>query len=48
MGSRKSINITEEALSIGKLPTEVVASNIAQGQYDENGLLKQRVSVTSD
>lgn len=38
-GGRRSIsiNITEEALRIGKLPTESVAKNIAGGRYSKSG-----------
>jgi hypothetical protein len=32
---RKSINITEEALAIGKIPPEEVARRIATGQYTD-------------
>ena len=35
-----SINITEEALRLGKLPTEQVARNIAQNKYNDNGALR--------
>ena len=35
-----SINITQEALRIGKIPTEEVARNIAQGRYTKSGALK--------
>mmetsp|Transcript_9931 Transcript_9931/g.12352 ORF Transcript_9931/g.12352 Transcript_9931/m.12352 type:complete len:149 (+) Transcript_9931:3478-3924(+) len=35
-----SINITEEALRIGKLPTEQVSCNIAKNKYNNNGILK--------
>ena len=35
-----SINITEEALRIGKLPPEQVARNIAQNKYQSNGALR--------
>lgn len=52
-GSRKganssiSINITEEALRIGKLPTETVALNIAQNKYNKNGSLKGKTGCVS-
>ena len=36
-----SINITQEALRIGKIPTEEVARNIAQGRYTKQGVLKE-------
>ena len=35
----RSINITEEALRIGKVPTEEVALNIAKNRYNKDGLL---------
>ena len=35
-----SINITQEALRIGKLPTEKVARNLARGLYNKDGSLK--------
>ena len=35
-----SINITEEALRRGKLPTETVARNIAQNKYNDLGALR--------
>ena len=35
-----SINITQEALRIGKLPTEKVARNMAKGLYNPDGTLK--------
>ena len=35
-----SINITQEALRIGKIPTEEVAKNIAQGRYTKSGVFK--------
>ena len=35
-----SINITEEALRRGKLPTELVARNMAQNKYNERGMLR--------
>ena len=35
-----SINITEEALRIGKVPTEMVAKNMAQNKYNKYGGLK--------
>lgn len=35
----KSINITEEALRIGKVPVEEVAANIAANRYTKDGLL---------
>lgn len=34
-----SINITQEALRIGKVPVELVASNIARGLYAKKGLV---------
>jgi hypothetical protein len=35
----RSINITEEALRIGKVPVEDVAANIATNRYTKDGLL---------
>ena len=35
-----SINITQEAMRIGKLPTEKVARNMAKGIYNEDGSMK--------
>lgn len=35
----RSINITEEALRIGKVPTEEVALNIAKNRYNKDGIL---------
>ncbi len=37
---QKSINITEEALRIGKLPIEDVADNMLKGLYTTDGRLK--------
>ena len=42
-----SINITEEALRLGKLPTEQVACNIAQNKYTKNGVLKGKPNGVS-
>jgi len=45
-GSRRSIsiNITEEALRLGKLPTEQVAKNIANNMYKANGVLRNNAN----
>ena len=40
-----SINITAEALRIGKLPVEEVALNIAKGRYNDNGVLVRSSST---
>ena len=47
-GGRRSIsiNITEEALRIGKLPCEQVARNIAQNKYNELGIMRSTGSNT--
>ena len=39
-----SINITQEALRIGKLPCEKVAANLAKNAYNKNGILRGQVS----
>ena len=46
-GERRSIsiNITEEALRIGKLPAEKVARNIAQNKYNDFGALRSKGSA---
>jgi hypothetical protein len=35
VSNKRSINITQEALRIGKLPTEDIAFNIAKGAYNK-------------
>ena len=45
--AKRSINITEEALRIGKLPTEEIARNIAQGKYNKQGVLKNKQASQS-
>jgi hypothetical protein len=39
-----SINITEEALRLGKLPTEQVAKNISNNMYKANGVLRSNTT----
>ena len=41
-----SINITQEALRIGKIPTEEVAKNIALGRYNKQGVFKDGANQT--
>lgn len=38
--NKRSINITEEALALGKLPTEEIAFNISKNLYSADGRLK--------
>lgn len=38
--NKRSINITEEALAIGKLPTEEISLNISKNLYTAGGRLK--------
>ena len=41
-----SINITQEALRIGKVPTEEVARNISQGRYNKQGIPRDQSDGT--
>ena len=40
MNDTRFINITEEALRIGKIPTEEIAYNIAKGLVEANGRIR--------